>query len=146
MYLLFVLLLTGFVTGQRSRNRILRERLYLETLTNQSKTTNENQTISSVIVKPLDTTTAPPSPSTEGMDYEGSGFLDVFWKLTARAITPSTGVPTKTTTPDTTTPSSTTTSSPHPLTTSSESVCDQYDGFTMMSHCPLPPGGAHQPH
>jgi hypothetical protein len=49
-------LLTGFVTGQRSRNRILRERLNLETLTNQSKLTNKTNTISSVILKPLDTT------------------------------------------------------------------------------------------
>jgi hypothetical protein len=144
-YFLFVLLLTGFVTGQRSRNRILRDRLYLETLTNQSKTTNENQTISSVIVRPLDTTTAPPSPLTEGMDYEGSGFLDVFWKLTARAVTPSISVPTKTTTPDATTPSSSTTPSPRLLTTSSESPdFDQYDRFYYDVTLPLPPGGARQ--
>jgi hypothetical protein len=139
LYFLFVLLLAGFVTGQRSRNRILRERLYLETLTNQSKLTNETNTISSVILKPLDTTTAPPSPSTEGMDYKGSGFLDVFWKLTARAVTPSTGVSTKTTTTDVTTPSSTTTPTPRLLTTSSESVFDQYDGYYYDVTLPTTP-------
>ncbi len=128
-YILFFLLLTGFVTGQRSRNRILRERLYLETLTNQFKLTNETSTDTSLILRPLDTNTTPPSPSTEGMDYEGSGFLDVFWKLTARAVTPSTGVPAKTTTPDVTTPSSTTTPTPRLLTTSSDSAFDQYDGY-----------------
>ena len=38
--ILVFLLLTGFVSGQRSRSRILRERLYLETLANQTEMTN----------------------------------------------------------------------------------------------------------
>ena len=126
MFLIF-LLLTGFVSGQRSRSRILRERLYLETLTNQSKMIKETATNAFVSLKPLDTTTTPPTPSTEGMDYEGSGFLDVFWKLTARAGIPSTVAPS--TTPDAIMPKSTTTSTPRPIPTSSENVFDQYDGY-----------------
>jgi hypothetical protein len=89
--------------------------------------TNETATNTSVSLRPLDTTTTLPTPSTEGMDYEGSGFLDVFWKLTARAVSPSTGVPS--TTPDVTTPRSTTTPTPRPPPTSSENVFDQYDGY-----------------
>jgi hypothetical protein len=50
------------VTGQRSRNRILRERLYLETLTNHSKVTNVTATNTTVSLRPLDTTTTPPTP------------------------------------------------------------------------------------
>jgi len=110
--ILIFLLLTGFVSGQRSRSRILRERLYLETLTNQSKMINETVTNAFVSLKPLDTTTTLPTPSTEGMDYEGSGFLDVFWKLTARAGIPSTVAPSPT--PDAIMPKSTTTSTPRP--------------------------------
>jgi hypothetical protein len=68
--ILLFLLLTGFVSGQRSRSRILCERLYLETLTNQTKMTNETALNTLVSLKPLDTTTTPPTPSTEGMDYE----------------------------------------------------------------------------
>ena len=124
--ILVFLMLTGIVSGQRSRSRILRERLYLETLANQTEMTNTTA-LNPLVTKPLESTTAPPTPSTEGMDYEGSGFLDVFWKLTARAVTPSTtALPT---TPGTSTPSSTTTSSPRPFTTSSETGFDQYDGY-----------------
>jgi hypothetical protein len=65
---------------------MLREKLYLDTLANQTQKIHES---SDLIVKPLtNSTTVPPTPVTEGMDYEGSGYLDVFWKLTARAITP----------------------------------------------------------
>jgi hypothetical protein len=78
--ILVLLLLTGFVSGQRSRSRILRERLYLETLANQTEMTNTTA-LNPLVIKPLESTTAPPTPPTEGMDYEGSGFLDVFWKL-----------------------------------------------------------------
>ncbi len=123
---LLFLLLTGFVSGQRSRSRILRERLYLETLANQIEMTNTTA-LNALVTKPLESTTTPPTPLTEGMDYEGSGFLDVFWKLTARAVTPSTAA--LPTTPGTSTPSSTTTSSPRPFTTSSETGFDQYDGY-----------------
>ncbi len=123
---LLFLLLTGFVSGQRSRSRILRERLYLETLANQTEMTNTT-TLNALVTKPLESTTTPPTPSTEGMDSEGSGFLDVFWKLTARAVTHSTAA--LPTTPGISTPSSTTTSSPHPFTTSSETGFDQYDGY-----------------
>ncbi len=125
-YLLLVFLLcAGFVSGQRSRNRILRERLYLGTLANQTDVTNMTA-LNAPVTKPLESTTALPTPSTEGMDYEGSGFLDVFWKLTARAVTPSTtALPT---TPGTSTPSSTTTPSPRPFTLS-ETGFDQYDGY-----------------
>jgi hypothetical protein len=125
--ILIFLLLTGIVTGQRSRSRILRERLYLETLTNQSRMINETANNTAVSLRPLDTTTSPPTPSTEGLDYEGSGFLDVFWKLTARAVTPSTFAPS--TTPDAITPKSTTTPTPRLIPTSSEHVFDQYDGY-----------------
>jgi hypothetical protein len=120
--ILIFLLLSGIVSSQRSRSRILRERLYLETLTNQSKTINETANNTFVSLKPLDTTTTLPTPSTEGMDYEGSGFLDVFWKLTARAVTPSTVAPS--TTLDVITQRSTTTPTPRPIPTSSENVFD----------------------
>jgi hypothetical protein len=104
----------------------LRERLYLGTLANQTDVTNMTA-LNAPVTKLPESTTAPPTPSTEGMDYEGSGFLDVFWKLTARAVTPSTtALPT---TPGTSTPSSTTTPSPRPFTTSSETGFDQYDGY-----------------
>ncbi len=71
------------MSGQRSRSRILRERLYLETFANQTDVTNTTA-LNALVTKPLESTTATPTPATEGMDYEGSGFLDVFWKLTAR--------------------------------------------------------------
>jgi hypothetical protein len=80
--LLLFLLCAGFVSGQRSRSRILRERLYLETLANQTDVTNTTA-LNALVTKPLESTTTTPTPATEGMDYEGSGFLDVFWKLTA---------------------------------------------------------------
>jgi hypothetical protein len=126
-YLLLVFLLcAGFVSGQRSRSRILRERLYLETLANKTDVTNMT-TPNALLTKPLETTTATPNPVTEGMDYEGSGYFDLFWKLTARAVTPSTtSLPT---TPGSSTTSSTTTPSPCPSTTSSETSFDQYDGY-----------------
>jgi hypothetical protein len=99
--ILVFLLFSGSVSCQRSRNRMLRERLYLETFANQ---TMENPESSDLIVKPqINSTTVPPTPVTEGMDYEGSGYLDVFWKLTARAITP-TSAPSKPIFPDFTTP------------------------------------------
>jgi hypothetical protein len=62
MTLLF-LLLTGFVSGQRSRSRILRERLYLETLANQTEMTNTT-VLNALVTKLLESTTAPPTPST----------------------------------------------------------------------------------
>ncbi len=109
-YLLLVFLLcAGFVSGQRSRSRILRERLYLETLANQTGVINTTA-LNAMVTKPLESTTATPTPVTEGMDYEGSGFFDVFWKLTARAVTPSTtALPT---TPGSSTSTTTTTPSP----------------------------------
>jgi hypothetical protein len=82
-FILLFLCFSGIVTGRRSRGQLLREQLYLETKANQTGSYNT-------------TTQAPPSvsvlppPSVEGMDYEGSGHLDLFWKLTARAVTPST--------------------------------------------------------
>ena len=89
MFLVF-LLCAGFVSGQRSRSRILRERLYLETLANKTDVTNVTA-LNTLMTKPLETTTTTtPNPVTEGMDYEGSGYFDLFWKLTARAVTPST--------------------------------------------------------
>ena len=90
-YLFLVFLLcAGFVSGQRSRSRILRERLYLETLANNTDVTNVTA-FNALMTKPLETTTTTtPTPVTEGMDYEGSGYFDLFWKLTARAVTPST--------------------------------------------------------
>ena len=125
-YLLLVFLLcAGFVSGQRSRNRILRERLYLGTLANQTDVTNMTA-LNAPVTKLPESTTAPHTPVTEGMDYAGSGFFDVFWKLTARAVTPSTtALPT---TPGSFTSSSTTVPSPRPFTTSSEAGFDQYDG------------------
>jgi hypothetical protein len=127
-YLLLVFLLcAGFVSGQRSRSRILRERLYLETLANKTDVTNVTA-LNSLVTKPLETTTTTtPNPVTEGMDYEGSGYFDLFWKLTARAVTPSTtALPT---TPGSPTTSSTTTPSPRPFTTTSETSFDQYEGY-----------------
>jgi hypothetical protein len=127
-YLLLVFLLcAGFVSGQRSRSRILRERLYLETLANKTDVTNVTA-LNALMTKPLETTTTTtPTPVTEGMDYEGSGYFDLFWKLTARAVTPSTT--TLPTTPGSSSTSSTTTPSPRPFTTSSETSFDQYDGY-----------------
>ncbi len=126
-YLLLVFLLcAGFVSGQRSRSRILRERLYLETLANQTGVTNTTA-LNALVTKPLETTTTTPTPVTQGMDYEGNSYFDLFWKLTARAVTSSTtALPT---TPGSSTTSSTTTPSPGPFTTSSETGFDQYDGY-----------------
>jgi hypothetical protein len=97
--ILVFLLFSGSVSCQRSRNRMLREKL--DTLANQTQKIHES---SDLIVKPLtNSTTVPPTPVTEGMDYEGSGYLDVFWKLTARAITP-TSAPSNSNFHDLTTP------------------------------------------
>ncbi len=72
MFLVF-LLCAGFVSGQRSRSRILGERLYLETLANKTDVTNVTA-LNALMTKPLETTTTTtPTPVTEGMDYEGNG-------------------------------------------------------------------------
>jgi hypothetical protein len=61
-YLLLVFLLcAGFVSGQRLRSRILRERLYLETLANQTGMTYTTA-LNALVTKPLETTTATPTP------------------------------------------------------------------------------------
>ena len=51
--ILVFLLLTGFVSGQHSRSRILRERLYLETLANQTEMTNTTAH-NALVTKPLE--------------------------------------------------------------------------------------------
>ncbi len=46
------LLCAGFVSGQRSRSRILRERLYLETFANNTNVTNVTA-VNPNVTKPL---------------------------------------------------------------------------------------------
>jgi hypothetical protein len=89
-FILLFLCFSGIVTGRRSRGHLLREQLYLETKVNQTGSYNVTKERSYTTTQVPTTVSALPSPSTEGMDYEGSGYLDVFWKLTARAVTPST--------------------------------------------------------
>ncbi len=65
-YLLLVFLYcAGFVSGQRSRSRILRERLYLETLANKTDVTNVTALNANVTKLPETTTTTTPTPVTE---------------------------------------------------------------------------------
>jgi hypothetical protein len=98
-YFLFLLCYMGTVNGRRSCGQRLRNQMYLESLSNST----------AIDFTGVPTTTAIPIPvaavphHAEGVDYKGSGFLDVFWKLSAPPVTVTPASPSSTTTRRTTT-------------------------------------------